>query len=478
MNIETQHQPDPAASAAAVESLRRGLGGEALTATDEGYDAARAVWNAMIDRRPLLIVRCRGVADVIAAVRFAREQGRPVAIRGGGHNVAGHAVCDGGIMVDLSQMRSVRVDPQARRARVEGGATWGDVDRETQAFALATPGGLISDTGVAGLTLAGGIGWLRSRYGLCIDNLVSADVVTVDGRLLTASAEENPDLFWALRGGGGNFGVVTSFEFALHAVGPTVMFAAPIYPLWAGAAPIRFWRDFLGDKNGDVGSIVEFSTVPKSEDFAEEHWGKRVYTIASVYAGDADEGERSLQPLRELGPTVADFSGQMPYCEIQKLFDTVIPFGQHRCYWKCHYLADLPYAMIDECLENAAAAPSDKTLSSLWNFGGATASVAADATALGDRSMPWMYSLDATWTEPADDEANMGWVRRAWESAGKHSQDGRVYLNFPGHGEDGETLVRQSYGRNYGRLAEIKAKYDPGNVFRFNQNIAPAGDVG
>jgi FAD/FMN-containing dehydrogenase len=220
MNIETQHQPDPAAFAAAVESLRRGLGGEALTATDEGYDAARAVWNAMIDRRPLLIVRCRGVADVIAAVRFAREQGRPVAIRGGGHNVAGHAVCDGGIMVDLSQMRSVRVDPQARRARVEGGATWGDVDRETQAFALATPGGLISDTGVAGLTLAGGIGWLRSRYGLCIDNLVSADVVTVDGRLLTASAEENPDLFWALRGGGGNFGVVTSFEFALHAVAP------------------------------------------------------------------------------------------------------------------------------------------------------------------------------------------------------------------------------------------------------------------
>ena len=214
--------------------------------------------------------------------------------------------------------------------------------------------------------------------------------------------------------------------------------------------------------------------MPASPDFPEEHWGTRVYTIASVYAGDADEGERVLRPLRELGPMVADFSGQMNYCDVQKLFDAIIPFGQHRCYWKCHYLAGLPDALIDDCLANAAAAPSENTLSSLWNFGGATAAVPAEATALGDRSMPWMYSLDGIWTEPAEDEANMGWVRDAWERARTYSHEGRVYLNFPGLGEDGEALVRQSYGRNYRRLGQIKARYDPGNVFRFNQNIPPA----
>ena len=474
MNSETIHHRDPAALGAAIEALRGSLSGDALTAASAGYNSARAVWNAMIERRPLLIVQCKGVADVIEAVTFARKMGLPISIRGGGHNVAGHAVCDDGVMIDLSHMRSVHVDPKARRVRVEGGATWADLDRETQAFGLATPGGLISETGVAGLTLAGGIGWLRSRYGLCIDNLLSAEVVTADTRLLKASARENPDLFWALRGGGGNFGVVTSFEFALHPVGPTVMFAAPIYPLSAGPGPIRFWREFLADKHGDIGSIVEFSTVPATADFPEQHWGKRVYTIASVYAGDADEGERVLQPLRELGSMIADFSGQMDYCDVQKLFDAIIPFGRHRCYWKCHYLADLPDALIDDCLTNAAAAPSDNTLSSLWNFGGATAAVPADATALGDRSMPWMYSLDGIWTDPTDDEANLSWVRQAWERARTYSQEGRVYLNFAGHGEDGEALVRQSYGRNYGRLARIKARYDPGNVFRFNQNIPPA----
>jgi len=314
--------------AAAVDTLRARLRGEALTELDDDYDFARAVWNAMIDRRPRLIVRCKGAADVMDAVEFARNHSLPVSIRGGAHNVAGHAVCDGGVMIDLSLMRSVWVDPDARRARVEGGCTWGDVDRETQAFGLATPGGLISDTGVAGLTLAGGIGWLRSRYGLCIDNIVSADVVTADGNLVTASADENPDLFWALRGGGGNFGVVVSFEFALHPMGPTVMFAAPIYPLSADSGPIRFWRDFLADKHDDVGSIVEFSTIPEDPDFPEEYWGQRCYTIAALYAGDANEGERLLQPLREQGELVADFSDQMEYCDVQSLFDTVIPFGQ------------------------------------------------------------------------------------------------------------------------------------------------------
>jgi FAD/FMN-containing dehydrogenase len=371
-------------------------------------------------------------------------------------------------------MRAVHVDPQAHRARVEGGCTWGDLDRESQVFGLATPGGLISDTGIAGLTLAGGIGWLRSRHGLCIDNLVSADVVTADGSLVTASAGQNDDLYWALRGGGGNFGVVVSFEFALHPVGPVVMFAAPIYPLSAGSAPIRFWRDFLADKHDSIGSLVEFSTVPESEDFPQEYWGQRCYTIAAVYAGDADEGERVMQPLREQGELITDFSGQMPYCEVQTLFDTLMPAGDFRSYWKCHYLADLPDAMIEEALANGAAAPSDNTLSSLWNFGGATAAVPAEATALGDRSMGWMYSIDSVWPDQADDEANISWTRKVWEQTRQYSLEGRLYLNFAGHGEDGEALVKDAYGKNYARLAAIKAKYDPGNMFRFNQNIRPA----
>jgi hypothetical protein len=473
MNLETGTF-DPAASADALDALRSGLRGEALLSGEDGYDAARAVWNAMIDRLPALIVRAKGFADVIDAVNFARDHGLPVSIKGGGHNVAGHAVCDGGLMIDLGLMRSVRVNPQARRAHVEGGATWGDVDRETQAFGLATPGGLISDTGVAGLTLAGGIGWLRSRWGLCVDNVVSFDVVTAAGELITASADRNQDLYWALRGGGGNFGVVVNFEFALHSLGPTVMFAAPIYPLSAGPGPIRFWRDFLADKGDRIGSLVEFSTVAESEDFPEEYWGQRCYTIAAVWAGDADEGERIMQPLREQGELVTDFSGQMSYCEVQTLFDTLMPAGEFRSYWKCHYLDDLPDAMIDRALANGAAAPSPNTLSSLWNFGGATAVVPADATALGDRSMGWMYSIDSVWADPADDEANIGWTRKVWEETRHYSQEGRLYLNFAGHGEDGESLVKDAYGKTYTRLAAIKAKYDPDNLFRFNQNIRPA----
>jgi FAD/FMN-containing dehydrogenase len=470
MNLESGFGP----SQDAVGVLNGTLRGRALTAADTGYDDARAVWNAMIDRRPAVIAQTKGVADVIAAINFARAHGLLVSIRGGGHNVAGHAVCDGGLMVDLSLMRAVHVDSQSRRARVEGGCTWADLDRESQVFSLATPGGLISDTGIGGLTLAGGIGWLRSRYGLCIDNVISADVVTADGKLVTVSADQNEDLYWALRGGGGNFGVVVSFEFALHPVGPTVMFAAPIYPISAGPEPIRFWRDFLADKHGDVGSLLEFSTIPESEDFPEKYWGQRCYTMAALYAGDADEGERLLQPLRELGEMAADFSGQMPYCEVQQLFDTLFPAGDFRSYWKCHYTAEMPDDLIDAALQNAAEAPSNNTLSSLWNFGGATAAVPADATALGDRSFGWMYSIDSVWPDPADDEANISWTRKAWEETRKYSLEGRLYLNFAGHGEDGEALVKDAYGKNYARLAEIKAKYDPGNMFRFNQNIRPA----
>ena len=437
--------------AAAIEALRSKMRGELLAPGDGGYDDARALWNAMIDRRPAMIARCRGVADVVDAVRAAGDLGLPISIRGGGHNVAGHAVGEGGMMIDLSLMRSVRVDPESRRAWVEGGATWGDMDRETQAFGLATPGGLISDTGVAGLTLSGGIGWLRSRYGLCIDNMASVQVVTADGRLLRASESENEDLFWAIRGGGGNFGVVTAFEFELHPVGPTVMFSAPIYPIEAGSGPIRFWRDFMADKNDNIGSIIEFSTIPEDPEYPQEAWGRRVYTMASVYAGDPDEGEKLLQPMQELAEPLVDFTGQIDYCELQKLFDAVIPFGQHRCYWKCHYLEGLGDDVIDEILEGSAAPPSPNTLTSIWNFGGATARVPAEATAFGDRSMPYMFSIDSIWTEAADDEANIAWTRDLWDRMSPHSQNGRMYLNFPGMGEEGERLLRNTFGANYDR---------------------------
>jgi FAD/FMN-containing dehydrogenase len=411
---------------------------------------------------------------VVAAVTFARESGEPVSIRGGGHNVAGHAVADGGVMVDLSSMNDVRVDPEGARAYVQGGATWADVDRATQAFGLATPGGLISDTGVGGLTLSGGIGWLRSRYGLAIDNLVAADVVTADGRVAHASAAENEDLFWALRGGGGNFGVVIGFEFALHPVGPTVMFAAPILPIEAGSGPIRAWRDFLADKHGDVGSLIEFSTIPAVADYPEEAWGRRVYTIAALYAGDADEGEALLKPLLELGEPLVDFTGQMAYCDVQQLFDTVIPFGKHRCYWKSRYLSGLPDEAIDIIVAGNRRPPSPNTLSSIWNFGGATADIDPAATAFGDRSMPWMVSIDSIWDTAVQDEANIDWTRAFWERLEPYSDRGRIYLNFAGHGEDNDELTRRTFGPNYQRLADIKRRYDPSNMFRFNQNIRPA----
>ena len=458
-----------------TEVLNEQIAGEVLVSGQPGYDDARAVWNAMIDRKPLVIVKCKNADDVVKAVSYAREQNLPVSIRGGGHNVAGHAVCDDGVMINLSLMRGVQVDAKMRRARVEGGATWGDVDAETQKFGLATPGGLISDTGVAGLTLSGGIGWLRSAYGLCIDNILSVEIVTADGHKLTASDAENADLFWAIRGGGGNFGVVTMFEFALHPVGPQVMFCAPIYALEAGAGPIRFWRDFMADKNDKVGSTVEFSTVPEDDEFPREAWGKRVYTIAAVYAGDADEGEKLLQPLRDQGELVTDFSGQIEYCELQKLFDTLMPAGDFRCYWKSHYLNGLSDEVIDMIVQGNAQPPSPNTLSSIWNFGGATADVAADATAFGDRSMPYMFSIDSVWSDAADDDANIDWTRSFWQRMRAHSQHGRMYLNFPGQGEEGEKMLEDTFGANYPRLCEIKRNYDPDNRFRFNQNLKPAG---
>lgn len=461
------------AQSISVDDLRTDFAGSVLSEGDADFDSARRLWNAMIDRRPTAIARCRGTADVIQAVRFAAAQGLPVAIRGGGHNVAGHAVCDTGVMIDLSEMRAVHVDPVRRISTVECGATWADVDRETQAFGLATPGGLISETGVAGLTLSGGFGYLRGRHGLSIDNLVAADVVVADGSLVRASAEENPDLLWALKGGGGNFGVVVRFEFALHPVGPEVLFIAPIYALEEGSAPIRAWRDYIAKRDEDLAMICEFSTVPEDDEFPRDYWGKKVFALVGIATGEPETAEELAKPLRELGTPVTDFSGRMAYCDIQRLFDAQTPFGAMRCYWKARYLTELPDEMIDLAMENAERAPSPNTISSLWNMGRAVRAVPADATAFGDRSMGWMYSADGVWADAADDAANIAWARESWNSAERFGHQGRAYLNFTGHGED-ETLTRMTFGDGYEKLAQVKGKYDPGNMFRFNQNITPA----
>ncbi len=459
---------------AAIEALKGGLRGELLRDGDPGYDEARVIWNGMIDKKPALMARCRGTADVIDAVNFACERDLLLSVRGGGHNVAGNAICDRGMMIDLSLMCAVRVDPNNRRAWVQGGATWGDVDRETQVFGLATPGGLISDTGVAGLTLAGGIGWMRGKHGLCIDNVRSVEIVTADGQCLSTSDTENSDLFWAVRGGGGNFGIVTSFEFELYPLGPTVMFCAPIYAAKDSPKVIRAWRDFLTTAPEALSGLVEFSTVAEGDpEFPKEAWGLRVIAVAMLYDGPADEGEKAIRPLRELGSMVTDFSGQMNYCAVQSLFDTLMPRGEYHAYWKSLYLKQLNDEAIDAVCERASNPPSPKTLCSIWNFGGATSRVPADSTAFGDRSMPFMLSIDSTWKDPADSHTNIEWTRKFWSDMKQYGHGG-LYLNFPGFGEEGEELVRAAYGKNYERLVTLKNKYDPNNLFRMNQNIRPA----
>ena len=456
-----------------IDHLSNDFAGTVLTPADAAFDDARRVWNAMIDRKPGVIARCRGTADVMRAVRFAAANGLGVAIRGGGHNVAGHAVCDGNLMVDLSGMRAVHVDPARRIAIVEGGATWAEVDRETQAFGLATPGGLISETGVAGLTLSGGFGYLRGRHGLSIDNLIAADVVVADGSLVRASGNENPELLWALKGGGGNFGVVVRFEFALHPVGPEVLFIAPIYAVEDGPGPIRVWRDYIRQHDEDLAMICEFSTVPDNEQFPQAYWGKKVFALIGIATGEPKAAERLAKPLRELGTLVTDFSGRMPYCEIQRLFDTQTPFGEKRCYWKSRFLTELPDAMIDLAMENAIRAPSPNTISSLWNMGRAVNAVAAEQLRSAIARWGGCTRSTASGRTQSDDAANISWARTSWASAERFGHADRIYLNFPGHDEE-KVLTKQAFGDAYPRLVAVKKTYDPGNMFRYNQNISPA----
>jgi FAD/FMN-containing dehydrogenase len=449
-----------------------GFRGRLMSAGDADYDIARAVWNGAIDRRPRLIARCIGTADVVAAVRFAREQDLEIAIRGGGHNVAGTAVCDGGIAIDLSAMRGVRVDPAGRRAWVQGGALWGDVDHETQAHGLATTGGIVSHTGVAGLTLGGGVGWLMRKHGLTIDNLLAADVVTAGGELARASKDEHPDLFWALRGGGGNFGVVTAFEFRLHPVGPTVLAGPILWDASDGREVLRLYRDFIRDAPDELGTVVRFGAAPPLAVIPKDlHW-RPVVMVGACYAGPVEVGERVLRSLRAARTPLLDLIGPTPYAGFQSALDSTVVHGWNY-YWKSTHLPELRDELIDVIAGHAFSCSSPRSYVAMFHLKGAVSRVAQGGTAFGNRQASHAITLDAVW-RPGEDfgDRDTAWTRNFFAALGRFREG--VYVNFLGAGEDPER-VREAYGDSvYERLVGVKTKYDPGNVFHHNQNIRPA----
>jgi FAD/FMN-containing dehydrogenase len=458
-------------STPALATLRNSVRGTVIGPGDAGYDQARSIWNGAIDRRPACIVRCAGVADVIASVRHARDHDLEIAIRGGGHNVAGTAVCDDGIVIDLSELRAVSVDPTSRTARVQGGALWGDVDRETQIHGLATTGGIVSHTGVAGLTLGGGIGWLMRKHGLTVDNLLGADVITAEGEVLRACADEHPDLLWALRGGGGNFGVVASFDFRLHAVGPNVL-AGPV--LWDAANTdevLRFYRDFVRDAPDELGTVVRFGTAPPLPVIPSDlHW-RPVVIVASCYAGPIEEAERVLRPLRRFGAPVLDLVAPRPYVDHQSSIDSTVRHGWNY-YWKSTYLPELSDDLVSVLAEHAFAASSPRSYAALFHLGGAVGRASGGDTAFGNRQVSHAITLDAVW-RPGEDHSDqdVAWTRDFFGSLDRF-RDG-VYVNFLGADEKPDR-IREAYGGSvYDRLADVKGKYDPENVFHHNQNIGP-----
>ena len=454
------------------DELRMKLRGQLYRSGDHGYDEARVIFNGMFDRRPALIARCRGAADVMDVVQFARRHQLLMAVRGGGHSVAGNSMCDDGLVIDLSQMNSVIVDRKRRIACVQAGATWADVDRETQAFSLATPGGIVSHTGVSGLTLGGGIGWLRNKYGLSCDNLISAEVVTADGAVLTASSNENADLFWALRGGGGNFGVVTSFEFTLHPVGPAVAAVFSMYPMASTRNVLKQWREWVKIAPEEVTSEVAAWTAPAARSLPPSIHAKDVVIVSGVYAGNPEEGMQVLQPLREFGEPLGEIAGAIPYRIVQSAFDPFFPnTGELISYWKSLFLEDLRDEAIEVfagCAENRS---SHSTMVLVMHIGGAVGRVRPDETAYPIRNASFVTNFMGSWRNAAETPRHIAWVREAWNRLLPFST-GAGYLNFLGHEErDVERLVRSTFGSNYNRLVEIKAKYDPANLFRLNQNI-------
>ena len=454
----------------ALDSLRASFRGELVLPSDDGYERARRVWNAFIDKRPVLIARCTGVADVIRAAEFAQKHQLSVAVRGGGHNVAGHGTCDGGVVIDLSAMRGISLDLVRRRATAQAGATWGDLDHETQAYGLATTGGMVSTTGLAGLTLGGGVGWLMRKHGLACDNLVAADIVTAGGRVLRASADENPDLFWGLRGGGGNFGIVTSFEFRLHPVGPMVMAGPIFYPADQASALLAFYREWVKGVPEELTTVVSLATAPAASFLPTSIHGKRVALVVGCFAGDVKDAAAVFRPLRQFGSPVADLICPMPYEAMQTSVDSDWGPGANN-YFKSGYLEQLDDAAIETLLRWHAHAESPYSEIHLHHLGGAVARVTAGETAFAHRGAPYLLNILARWTDPVRSQANVDWARNAYASMTPFCTGG-VYVNFLG--QEGDDRVRAAYGGDtYERLVKLKNMYDPSNLFRINQNVPP-----
>jgi hypothetical protein len=445
---------------AAVRHLRASLRGELLLPGDGGYEETRKVWNGIIDKRPALIARCAGAADVIAAVTFARAHNLLVSVRGGGHSVAGKAVCTGGLMIDLSRMRGVQVDPVTRTARVEGGALLGDLDRATQAFGLATTAGVVTHTGVAGLTLGGGVGRLAHKYGLACDNLLSVELVTAEGRVLRASATEHPDLFWGVRGGGGNFGIVTTFEFQLHPVGPGVLGGTVLYPLAQARAALTFYYEYSQAAPDELSADAFLLSLPN---------GDQAFAIDVCYNGPIAQGERILHPLRQFGPPMAAQIRATAYLDLQASGDTFFPSGL--CYYyKSHFLQEISEEAIEAVVSHFATVPSPRSVMVFQQYGGAVSRVGQADTAFGHRAAQYNFLPASVWTEATDSDKHLSWVRQAWDLMRPFSTGG-VYVN--NLAEEGEEQVRAAYGPHYARLVALKNKYDPRNFFRLNANIKP-----
>jgi FAD/FMN-containing dehydrogenase len=453
----------------AVEILRTGLRGAACLDGEDGYDEARTLWNAMIDRYPGVVVRAAGAADVIRAVRFATERGLPIAVRGGGHNIAGSAVCDDGVMIDLSRMNAVQIDPHAQRAWIGPGATLGDIDKETQAFGLVLPTGINSTTGIAGLTLGGGFGWLTRAFGMTIDNLLSADVVTARGELVHASPGKNADLFWALRGGGGNFGIVTSFEFRLHPLGPEVLAGLIVHPFDQAADLLKAYRDLVAAAPDRLTVWVVMRKAPPLPFLPAEWHGREVLVFAACYAGPPAEGEAAVAALRKLGKPIADVIGPVPFSGWQTAFDPLLTPGA-RNYWKTHDFTALSDGAIGVLTREVANLPGPECEVFLAQVGGAMARVPADATAYPYRNSHFIMNVHTRWREAADDERYVAWARALYKATAPFATGG-AYVNFMP--ADDADRIENVYGPNFRRLSELKGKWDPENLFRNNQNIRP-----
>ncbi len=461
----TAMQSNPATAtpgAGAVAELAGRLRGELLHPEDAGYDEARTLWNAMIDRRPALIARCAGTQDVVAAVNFARDHALLLSVRGGGHNVAGNAVCDGGLMIDLSPIKDIVVDPVARTARAGGGVIWREFDAATQAHGLATTGGTLAETGIAGLTLGGGFGYLMRRFGFASDNLLSVEIVTADGQVRTASATEQADLFWGVRGGGGNFGVVTALEYRLHEVGPTVLGGLIIHPFERAREVFQFYREFVADQPDELSVYIGLLTGAD---------GNPAVALIVCWSGDLDEGERVVAPLRTFGPPAADLLGPMAYTAVQELFGPGFPPGR-RNYWKSSFIDRISDAAVDTLIAWFRDVPSPFTAAAFELFGGAMGRLDRDATAFGQRDATHDLLIASGWIDAADDDRNIEWTRGLWQAMQPFARKA-AYVNYLSGGE--QDRVAEAYGPHYERLAALKARYDPDNLFRMNQNIKPAG---